>query len=104
MTIRKLVTYPRIMHCRALHVLKSIVMPVNLQIIGNNILHSIVMAHNFNSINHPKRTIWSYFGKYFIVVTRDDKMGYSISRSNLNLAIVSAQYYTVTWLHEGHAN
>ena len=34
MTACELVTYARVVHCRTLHVLESVVVPIHLQIIG----------------------------------------------------------------------
>lgn len=48
----KLVAYALIVHLREQNLLKPIVVSTNLELIGNHVFNSIVVAHNFNYSDH----------------------------------------------------
>lgn len=81
--------------------LKSIVMPINLQIVCNYVFDSIIVPHHIDSVHNSKL---STFWEDLVVMTCYQHVWYCNAGSNFNFAIMTSQNNTFAWLHQGHAD
>ena len=97
-----------IRHARADNILKPIVVTLNLQCVCNYGFDPIIVAHHLNLVNNAVLTgtsaRWAPFGKYLVIVPRDQKMGDCVASTDLDFAVMAPQDHTVRWLHQSHGH
>ena len=104
----KLIADSCILHACTHKLLESIVVTINFESIGNDVLYTIVMTYNLYFVNHTELWLaatWTWnFRKDLVVMTSDQQIWNCVSWSDLNLAVVAPQDNSIAWLHQCHAD
>ena len=101
MTLVELVADTCVIYWATLNMLKSIVVPIDFQVVCNYLFDSVVVAHHIYYVHDAKL---ASFWEDLVVVARYQHIGHRDSWSYFNFAIMTSQNYAVAWFHQSHAH
>ena len=103
--LMELVANSLIVHLGECNLLKPIVMTLDFQGVRNYCLHPVVMAVNFDTVDHSRLAcLRRNLGEDLVVVPRDLEVTNCIPGADLDLAIVAPEDTVISRFHESHTD